>query len=261
MALRLSLTAHKEGISLTGTTFIGAGEPPTDTKVSKITRTGARYVPNYFFAETGVVGIGCAHPSELNDLHLFKDGLALIQHPRQLPEFGIQVEAFYFTALLPTAPKLMLNVESDDYGVVETRSCGCPMERLGYTEHIRQIRSFRKLTGEGVTLVGSEMVRILEEVLPKRFGGTPLDYQLMEEEDEEGFTRLNLLIHPRLWIQSESDVIETVIQSLSQSSVAADLARAMWMQAKTLQIKRKEPFTTAHGKMMPIHMAKKTGKD
>ena len=28
-----------------------------------------------------------------------------------------------------------------------------------------QIRSFRKLTGEGVTLVGSEMERILDEVL------------------------------------------------------------------------------------------------
>jgi len=92
-----------------------------------------------------------------------------------VPGSDITVDAFHFTTLLPTARKLLLNVESDDYGVVETRSCGGPLESYGYTEHLRQIRSFRKLTGEGVTLVGSEMLRILEEVLPARFGGSPLD--------------------------------------------------------------------------------------
>ena len=73
----------------------------------------------------------------------------------------------------------------------------CPLERYGYTEHISRIRSYSKLTGEGVTLVGSEMLRILEEVLPSRFGGSPLDYQLLEEEDEQGFTRLHLLVSPK----------------------------------------------------------------
>ena len=44
----------------------------------------------------------------------------------------------------------------------------------------------------------------MERVLPARFGGSPLDYQLMEEEDERGFTRLSLLVSPKLRIADES---------------------------------------------------------
>jgi hypothetical protein len=146
-------------------------------------------------------------------------------------------------------------VESDDYGVVESRSCGCLLESYGYTEHILHIRSFRKLTGEGVTLVGSEMIRILEEVLPARFGGSPLDYQLLEEEDENGFTRISLLVSPKVQIVDESKVIEVILEAMEHSSVAADLARAIWSQGNTLRVKREEPIWTARGKLMPLHLS------
>jgi hypothetical protein len=153
----------------------------------------------------------------------------------------------------------MLNVESDDYGVIETRSCGCPLESYGFTEHVRHIRSFRKLSGEGVTLVGSEMLHILEEVLPARFGGSPLDYQLLEEEDEQGFTRLSLLINPKVEIENEDEVIAAVLEALRHGSVAADMARAIWAQAGTLCVKRIAPVWTAQGKLMPLHMVGGSG--
>jgi hypothetical protein len=254
-ALRACVAASENGLDLTGATFMGAGEPPTPAKVREILRTGACYVPNYSIVEIGPIGLGCARPSNINDIHLFKDTVALIQHPRQLPGFDISVNTFCFTTLLPTTSKIMLNVETDDYGVIETRSCGCPLEAYGFTEHLRDIRSFRKLTSEGVTLVGSEMLRILDEVLPAKFGGSPLDYQLMEEEDEQGFTRLNLLVSPKIEIEDEVAVIETVMEALGRSSVAADLARAYWSQAKTLRVKRMEPVWTARGKLMPLHLA------
>lgn len=258
MLLRVSLAAQEEGFDLTGATLMGGGEPPTPSKVREIIRSGARYVPNYFFAETGPVGWGCAKPVEINDLHLFKDSLALIQYPRQVPGSVITVDAFHFTTLFSTAPKIMLNVESDDYGIIETRSCGCLLESYGYTEHVYGIRSFRKLTGEGVTLVGSELIHILEEVLPGRFGGSSLDYQLLEEEDEQGFTRLCLSISPRLGDMDEQAVIDTVLESLRQSSVAADLAHHIWNQAKSLRIKRIEPISTARGKLMPLHLSQRS---
>jgi len=257
MLMRVSLVAQEEGLDLTGATFMGGGEPPTPAKVREITRSGVRYIPLYFFMETGVVGWGCVRPLDINDLHLFKDGLALIQYPRQVPGSDIIVDAFNFTTLLPTAPKVMLNVESDDYGVIETRSCGCPLESYGYTEHVRQIRSFRKLTGEGVTLVGSEMIHILEEVLPAYFGGSPLDYQLLEEEDKKGFTRLNLIVSPKIEIKNEKEIIKVVLEGLGRSSVAADLARGMWNQAETLKVKRREPIWTERGKLMPLHLSQR----
>jgi hypothetical protein len=255
-AMRICIAAFEEGVDFSNVTILGGGEPPSAAKLRVITRTGARWVPQYFFTEVGAVGLGCADPIDENDLHFLKDALALIQYPRRVPGSEITVEAFNYTTLLFSAPKLLLNVESDDYGISETRSCGCPFETYGYTEHLRKIRSFGKLTGEGVTLVGGEMLHILEEVLPSRFGGSPLDYQLLEEEDQQGFTRLSLLVSPKIQINNESDVIETVMEALKHSSVAAHLAGELWKQAQTLRVKRQEPIWTARGKFMPLHKDK-----
>ena len=256
-ALRLCIAAQEEGLDLTGLVLWGGGEPPTATKVQEMKKTGAHWIPSYYWTEVGLIGQGCARPADINDLHFFKDRLALIQSPRKVPGSEITVNAFYFTTLLPTTPKLMLNVESDDYGVIEHRSCGCPLESYGFTDHLRHIQSYQKLTGEGVTLVGSEMVYILENVLPARFGGSPLDYQLLEEEDEQGFTRLSLLVSPRIKIKDETEVINAVLEALGHSSVAAELARAIWKQAKTLQVKQMEPIWTVRGKLMPLHLARR----
>jgi hypothetical protein len=254
-ALRVCIAARQRRLDLTGAAFMGGGEPPTPAKVREITRTGARWVPTYWLTEAGPIGLGCASPLDGNDVHFFRDALALIQYPTRVPGVEITVDAFHFTTLLPTAPKLMLNVENDDYGMVESRSCGCFLDSCGFTEHLRHIRSFRKLTSEGVTLVGSEMVHILEELLPARFGGSPLDYQLLEEEDDKGFTRLSLLVSPKVEIADEEDVIAFVLEALGQSSVAAGLARTIWDQAKTLRVKRGEAIWTARGKFMPLQVA------
>jgi hypothetical protein len=146
-------------------------------------------------------------------------------------------------------------MEVDDYGIVEERKCGCGLETLGYTTHLSDIHSYRKLTGEGVTLVGSEMIHILENVLPARFGGSPLDYQLLEQEDARGLTRLYLTISPRVTLASEQDVIDCVMDALRSSSASADIARSVWQHAGTLQVRRAEPVWTARGKLMPLHIS------
>jgi len=259
-ALRICIAAQEQGLDLTGVTLVGGGEPPTPAKLKGITRSGVRWIPHYTITEAGMVGLGCGQPVDGNDLHFFKDALALIQYPRYVPGTEITVDAFHFTTLLPTTPKLFLNVESDDYGIIENRSCGCPLESYGFAEHLRHIRSFRKLTGEGVTLIGSEMIHILEEILPSRFGGSPLDYQLMEEEDDHGFTKLSLIISPKIDIKDETEVIDMVLKALGKSSISADLARALWRQAGTFRVKRMEPIWTARGKFNPLYLARHSGR-
>jgi hypothetical protein len=250
--LRVAVAARELGLDLTGATLSGGGEPPTAAKVRQITATGARFLANYYFTEVGPVGFGCTNAVDPNDQHLLLDHLAMIQAPRDVPGFGVTVEPFCFTTLLPTAPKLLLNVEIDDYGVVETRACGCPWHELGLTTHVREIRSFRKLTGEGVTLIGSDMERILEDELPSRFGGSPLDYQLVEEEDDRGFTRLTLLVDPRLDLHDEGAVVTAVLASLQARGAAAQMSQAIWRQAGSLRIRRETPRATARGKLMPL---------
>jgi hypothetical protein len=182
-----------------------------------------------------------------------EDSLALIQRRREVPGHKAEIDAFCFTSLLPSASKILLNVESDDFGEVETRDCGCALGELGFGRHLRHVRSFRKLTGEGVTLVASEMERVLGEVLPARFGGSALDYQLLEEEDDRAFSRLSLLVDPGVSIDDEDAVIEVVLDALSGSSPAANLAQGLWRQAGTLRVRREAPRWTSRGKLLPLH--------
>lgn len=251
-ALRICVAAREAGIDLTGAIFVIGGEPPTPAKVAEITRTGARCYSNYYFTEGGPIGSSCTTSDHPNEQHFYEDHLALIQAARPVPGFDISVPAFHFTTLLESAPKVLLNVESDDFGVVEQRSCGCPWEQLGLTTHIRDIRSFRKLTGEGVTLIGSDMEQILEQELPARFGGSSLDYQLVEEEDERGFTRLTLLVHPSVPLADDSAAIEAVLASLARRGGAAEMSRGLWSQAGSFRVRREAPRYTSRGKLLPL---------
>lgn len=252
--LRIAIAATENGIDLTGTILRGGGEPPTPAKVAKIVASGARFYSSYAFSEVGTVGSSCLNPTGPNDQHLMLDHIAMIQGSRKVPGFNLEVPAFCFTSLLPTAAKMLLNVESDDYGVVDSRPCGCTWEKLGFPVHVRDIRSFRKLTGEGMTLVGSDIERILDEFLPAQYGGTALDYQFAEEEDQRGFTRIILRVAPRIHVDDESQMIEYVLESLKKLGGAATIAQTTWRDAGTLAVRRETPVMTARGKLLPLDM-------
>ena len=177
MALRVSVAARQAGIDLTGVTFFGGGEPLTEAKKAGIAATGARAFAKYHMSEAGMIGAACMRPHGPNDQHIMKGELAVIQAPREVGDRVI--DALLLSNLLRTSPRILLNVEIDDYGVMEERRCGCPLDELGLHTHIRDVRSFKKLTAEGMTLVGSEMEQVLEYDLPARFGGSALDYQLV----------------------------------------------------------------------------------
>jgi hypothetical protein len=252
--LRVCLAAEAAHIEVSGAVAAGSAEPVTPAKVRRIEEAGVRFIPNYGMVEASRIGSGCARPFEVGDVHLLKDAFALFAYPFVVEGFDLTVPAFNLTTLLSSAPKIMLNVQMDDYGIVEERHCGCELETYGYTTHLRQIRSYSKLTGEGVTLIGNEIGRILEEVLPMRFGGSPLDYQLLEQEDDEGFTRLFLVISPRVTIADEDAVVGVMMKALSASSPMADAAHAVWKHSHTIRVKRMEPTLTARGKLLPLHI-------
>jgi hypothetical protein len=255
--LRIAVAAREHGIDLTGTVLRGGGEPPTEAKVAQILATGASFRSSYAFSEVGTVGSSCINTSGPNDQHFMQDHLAMIQARRPVPGFDIEVSALCFTSLLPTSPKLLFNVESDDYATVDDTPCGCEWERLGFPTHIRDIRSFRKLTGEGVTLVGSHMERILDELLPARFGGSALDYQFAEEEDERGFTRLVLRISPAITLGTDQDAADFVLGALGDVNAGGALMRSTIREAGMLLIRREAPTMTGRGKLMPLDIRRR----
>ena len=251
--LRVCLAAAQAGLDLTGVTLWLFGEPLTQAKVEPMQRVGARVISSYGMVEASTIAHACGNPVSIDDLHLAKDSIALITHPHPVEGLGIPVPALNITRLQEGGSRILLNFQTDDYGIVEERQCGCALEAVG-TTHLREIRSYAKLVGEGVTLIGNEMIRILEVVLPSRFGGSPLDYQLVEEEDNKGLTRLYLAISPRVEIADEAQVIEVLLNALRESSPMADAARTLWEQAQTIQIKRQEPVWTNTAKLKPLHI-------
>jgi hypothetical protein len=163
------------------------------------------------------------------------------------------VQAFYLTTLLPTLPKLMLNVETGDYGVVEERQCGCPWEALGMTTHIHSIRSYEKLTTEGMHFTSADLLRLIEQVLPQRFEGTPTDYQIVEEEIE-GLTRVSLIVSPRIGEIDEQTIAQVAMQTLGARNSGTRMMTEIWQQAGTLRVLRREPYVTSSAKIHPLHV-------
>jgi len=254
-AVKVCQAAMEHDLDIRGTLFFATGEPLTEAKRRQMEATGASVIPVYTISEVGRIGIGCAGALTTADVHLVSDSVAMIQHRRKVEHTDTYVNAFLYTPLLPSAPKILLNLESDDYGVVETRSCGCLFGELGLNQHLSDVRSHAKLTGSGMTIVGSDFVRILEEVLPHKYGGAATDYQLLEEEDGQGRTRLSLVISPSIGAVDDGDVIDTVLCELRGNVHAGGLTASLWSQAEALRVKRMEPIPR-RGKITTLHLAK-----
>ena len=77
----------------------------------------------------------------------------------------------------------------------------------------------------------------------------------MEEEDEDGFTRLSLCVSPRVDLADESAVVEAMLDQLPPDAI-----RSLWTQAGTFQVKRADPVWTERGKLMPLHLERRVGR-
>lgn len=252
-ALRVCQAAKEKGLNIEGLRCTGAGEPFTEGKRSEIEAVGARYTPSYASVETGIIGIGCASPVSAGEVHLLSDALALTQHSRLVPHSGVSVDAFLVTTLLRSVPKVLLNTETGDYGQIDRRRCGCQLEELGLVTHIQDIRGFDKLTAEGMTLVGTNLVRIIEEVLPSKFGGSATDYQIVEEEEQNGHTRMSVLASPEIGDIDENELTRTVLKELPQVGITPNV----WAMAGTFRVRRERPIATQRGKLLPLHIIKR----
>ena len=250
-AVRICLAAEKMGADISGTRFRSGGEPYTEGKAAIINRVGARLLGGYAMFETGTISLQCGAPTVVDDMHILSHRLVVLQRPMRL-NGGAEVQSLIHTSLVPSSPKLLLNVESGDYGVVEERDCGCLWYQRGFTTHLHSVRSYEKLTSDGVMFMGSMLYELLEETLPARFGGGVADYQFVEEE-EGGLPHVTVLVSPRVGPLDEAAVLDTVVESLSfedRSRSQADL----WRQEGTLRVARREPIATMTGKILPLHV-------
>jgi hypothetical protein len=127
---------------------------------------------------------------------------------------------------------------------------------MGFRRQIRDIASHSKLTGYGVTLVSTDMVRVLEEFLPSRLGGAPTDYQLVQH-DGEAATRVTLRVSPRVGAHDSAHV-KTVFLEGVHTSYGGAMAVRTWKHADAVEVIFDEPLAGATGKILPLHLAGST---
>lgn len=254
--VRVCAAARRAGLDVAGARLRFGGEPLTDARAAAIADVGAVALARYSMAEVGVMGVACARPRAADEVHLLSDKLAFVQHERPVGVDGRTVGALCLTTLLPASPKLLVNAEIDDYGVLDEHRCGCPLDQLGLVRHLHTIRSFDKLTSEGMSFVGADLIRLVEDVLPARFGGDATSWQLVEEE-HEGLPRVELRVHPDVGPVDADAVVEAALEHLGRVSAAHRMMADAWRQARTLRVVREAPVATAAAKILPLHVRAK----
>ncbi len=253
-AVRLCQAAQAAGLDLRGAHLTLSGEPTTEARLAAVRQAGVRPVPQYGSSEAGgTIGHGCLAPEAADELHLFHDLRAVIQPGTDGAAAGLPPTALLFSSLRRTAPLILLNVSLGDLAVLGRRSCGCPLERLGWTTHLHTIRSYEKFTAGGMTFLDTDIIRVLEEVLPARFGGAPTDYQLVEDEAGDGRPRLRLLVHPAVGPVDCQGVKEAFVNAISRGDGVERVMGLAWQAAGFLRVERRVPECTTGGKILHLH--------
>jgi hypothetical protein len=97
------------------------------------------------------------------------------------------------------------------------------------------------------------VVRVLEDVLPARFGGGPTDYQLVEAEAADGRPDLRLRAHPRRGPLDEAALADAFLGAIGGGAGAERLMELQWRQSDLLRVERRPPLATRSGKVLHLH--------
>ena len=247
--VRVASAAKAAGVDLGAVFFCVGGEPLTRRRAAVFEEAGARVSSLYSMTECGQIGSGCADAAEPDDVHLMRSKIAAIQRERPGGLAGSPIPgALFLTTLRPSTAKVMLNAESGDTGVIERRRCGCPTGALGLDDHLHSIRSYEKLTSEGMSILADDVLHLVEAVLPGRFGGTATDYQFVEDRGRP-LPSLAIAVSPRLGTVDESAVVRVTLDYLGSRSPGDRMMADYWRQAGTVQVVRREPAATHSAKI------------
>ena len=245
--VRAISAAGDAALDVGGTLVRCGGEPLTGAKRALVEAAGARVSSHYAMSEVSRVAIGCARPAAPDDTHFLSDKLALLPLPR-----CDGASSLLLTTIGRHTAKLFLNVDTGDTAVVEERDCGCLVGAAGLTTHLHTIGSPEKLTSEGVTFQGRDVLELVEVVLPQRLGGAPTDYQIVERE-VDGVPRVSVVVSPRVGPIDDEEAVRLVLAALAAGPSFRKMMASTLAEARTLSVERAEPFVTDVGKVPALH--------
>ena len=249
-AAALSTEVQKQGASLQGVSFLLGAEPVTAARRKTIESSGARAIPTYGTTEAGWIGAQFPDDTIADEVRIFRDAYAVVSrsdggglHAGPLP--------LLFTNLRPAGPKVLINAELGDSGVLAGTECNDRAAEIGYDLRIHNIRSFRKVTAWGVTLALADLYTVLEEDMPRAFGAGVGDFQLIEEQNEKGISGLQLRVKPHVRA-SDSQLKKVFCREISGKRLYYRAMAEILNEAGALRIQRDNPIATPAGKTLPV---------
>lgn len=239
--------ALERDIRLDGVVAFPASEPVTRGKLDAMRAVGIVPFAAYAFVPEGTMAITCPSFDD-EQYHVWDQDLAVVARRRDRGD-GTEVEAFCWTSLAIEAPRVLLNVENDDFGQVDHDvSCSCPLGRLGLTTRLSDIRGMSKVVAAGISIDGATFDRLCEELLPFRLGGGAGDYQFVED-DTGGQTVIELRVRPSIGDVDEADALDLVRRTMEVDELGV-LASSVWGDDGHVRVVRADPVVTQVGKQL-----------
>jgi hypothetical protein len=252
-AVRVAAAAESRGVDLRGARFILGSEPVTPGRLAAIRRAGVLTTSVYGSMDAGLIGQSCAAPRADDEMHLRDDLFGVIQPGADVvPGPPLSPTTLLLTSLRPRTVHVFLNLSIGDQADLFPARCGCALQHAGLGRQLAAVRSFEKLNAGGMTLLDSDVIRVLEEVLPARFGGGPLDYQLLEAVEGDGRGALRLLVHPAVGPLDPGALVDAFLQAL-EGDGAERVRELLWRQGEMLRVERVPPRLTPAGKVLHLH--------
>lgn len=244
-AVRVSQEAVRSNQRLDHVIWNAYGEALTPARVATIRESGSRVITNYSATEAGGMAYSCSDAKLDDDMHLDTSRFAAILGQSE----GPASRPLLVTAIVASAPLILINVSLGDTADVETRDCRCVLAEAGLTTHLSNIRSVEKLTGEGVTFLGIDLAALVEARLPAMFGGGAGDYQVAEQEVGGGTPRIAIRVDPGLGDVDEEALRAATLAHLAAGSPMNKHMAGLLDQAGSIQVERRPPIRTATGKI------------
>jgi hypothetical protein len=254
-AVRLCEAARAAGLDLDGAQFLLIGEPVTAARLDAIRGVGAEGRPRYGTIECGPLGYGCLAPAAPDDVHIVRDLAAIVQPGESAARPDVPARALLVTSLHPAAPFVLLNVAMGDVASPGERAAAGPLAGP-WPAHLDSIRSYEKLTAGGMNLLDTDVIHVLERVLPARFGGggdgrPARRARGPRRPPEPGPAGA----HPRVGPLDEEDVARVFFDAVGAGAGAERVMGLAWREAGVLWLERREPLMTGSGKILHLHAA------
>lgn len=256
-AVRVAETAQSRGVDLAGARFVLGSEPVTPARLRAIRRTGVSTSSVYGSMDAGLIGEPCATARADDEMHVRDDLFGVIQPGDDVPPgSSLSPTTLLLTSLRPRSVNVFINLSIGDQADLFPARCGCELRHAGLGRQVAAVRSFEKLNAGGMTLLDSDVIRVLEEVLPARFGGGPLDYQLVEAVDGDGRGALRLVVDPAVGPLDPGALVDAFFAALAGDG-AERVRELLWRQGEMFHVERARPRRTVAGKVLHLHQERR----